>query len=118
MPKDNKRRRCEARHLPDEEKLELAMGRQQRPARPSVGIGRERGEEIRKGRRRKGRGGIAGTGAEECVEILDRGDHGGSEKGERRGGLEKGWKAGGDARRYSAGEWWRVQQMRKSEAGP
>ena len=29
VPKDDERRRREARHLPDEEKLELAMGRQQ-----------------------------------------------------------------------------------------
>ena len=63
-----------------------------------MGIGRERGEEVREGRKRKGRGGVAGMGAEKHVEILDRGNHEGSEKGEGRGGPERGWKAGGDAR--------------------
>ena len=40
-----------------------------------MGISRERREEVRKGRKREGRGGVAEMRAEKHVEILDRGNH-------------------------------------------
>lgn len=53
-------------------------------------ISRERKEEIGKGGKRKGGGGVAGEGVEDCVKILDGGNHQGGEKGEGRGGSERG----------------------------
>ena len=81
-------------------------------------ISRDRREKIREGRRRKGRGGVAGKGAKKGMKIPNRGNHEGGEKGKGRGGQRKGREAGREASRDPARGWRIVKQIAETGAGP